>query len=130
MPGTDCFWAWPFEQEDEYGGKRPPADFKYSPPKDTKLEFLKSGGQSTVIGVIATDAKLGRRTLKRLAIMAQDGIPMAVQPSHTPLDGDTIFALSVGDIECISPPHLAELGAAAARCVARALSRGVYEAMK
>jgi len=62
--------------------------------------------------------------------MAQDGIAMAVQPSHTPMDGDTIFALSTGDNNCESPAALAELGAAAARCVARALMRGVYEAAK
>jgi len=62
--------------------------------------------------------------------MAQDGIAMAVQPSHTPLDGDTIFALSTGQKTCSSPVELAEIGAAAARCVARALMRGVYQASK
>jgi D-aminopeptidase len=130
MPGTKCFWAWPYEVDGEFGGERPPADYQYQIARDTKLEFLKSGGQSTVIGAVATNAKLGRNGLKRLAIMAQDGITMAVQPSHTPLDGDTIFALSTGDKSCQSPPHLAEIGAAAARCVARALARGVFEANK
>ena len=130
MPGTKCFWAWPYEQDGEFGGERPPADYAFQPPKDTKLEFLKQAGQSTVIGVVATDANLGQQSLLRLAIMAQDGIPMAVQPAHTPLDGDTIFALSTGNKVCISPPQLAEVGAAAARCVARALSRGVFEAQR
>ena len=128
MPETKCFWAWPYEQDREYGGERPPADYNFKPAKDTKLEFLKHAGQATVIGVVATDAQLGQRSLRRLAIMAQDGVAMAVQPAHTPLDGDTIFALSAGEKACISPPHLAELGAASARCVARALSRGVYAA--
>ena len=72
-----------------------------------------------------TDAALSQKQLKRLAIMAQDGITMAVQPAHTPLDGDTIFALSVGGKPCASPVQLAELGGAAARAVARALTRGV-----
>ena len=58
--------------------------------------------------------------------MAQDGIAMAVQPSHTPLDGDTIFALSVGDKPCETPVNLAALGAAAARATARALTRCVW----
>ena len=127
MPGTKAFWAWPYEQDGEFGGERPPEGYAWSSPKDTKLEFLKAAGQATVIGVVATDANLGRRSLQRLAVMAQNGIPMAVQPAHTPLDGDTIFALSVGSKDCLSPPHLADLGAAAARCVARALSRGVYQ---
>ena len=117
-------------QEGEFGGQRPPSDYAPSAATDTKLAFLKTAGQSTVIGAVAVNAALSQKQLKRLAIMAQDGIAMAVQPSHTPLDGDTIFALSTGDKHCESPVALAELGAAAARCVARALMRGVYEASK
>ena len=132
MPGTNCFWAWPYEVDidgiAEFGGKRPPENYVLSEATDTKLAFLKAAGQSTVIGVVAVSAALSQKQLKRLAIMAQDGITMAVQPAHTPLDGDTIFALSTGDVPCESSVALAELGAAAARCVARALSRGVYEA--
>lgn len=128
MPGTQCFWAWPYEVDGEFGGERPPIDYALCEAQDTKLAFLKAAGQSTVIGAIATNAKLSQKQLKRLAIMAQDGIAMAVQPAHTPLDGDTLFALSTGDIPCDAPVQLAEIGAAAARCVARALSRGVYKA--
>ena len=130
IPGTDCPWAWSYEINGEFGGKRPPTDYTYQEAKDTKLAFLKAAGQSTVIGSVATNASLNQKQLKRIAIMAQDGIAMAVQPSHTPLDGDTIFALSTGDKLCESPVALAELGAAAARCVARALMRGVFEASK
>ena len=128
MPGTACPWAWAVEVEDEFGGQQPPRGYKLQSATDTKLSFLKGAGQSTVIGAIATNANLSQKELKRLVIMAQDGIAMAVQPSHTPLDGDTIFALSTGNLTCEGPVALAELGAAAARCVARALMRGVYEA--
>ena len=84
-----------------------------------------------MIGVVATNAPLTQKQLRRLAIMAQDGITMAVRPSHTPMDGDTIFALgTAGDTRNVSPVELTELGFAAARCVARALSRSVYEARK
>lgn len=130
MPGTNCPWAWPYEINEEFGGQRPPENYVSQAAKDTKLTFLKSAGQSTVIGAVATNASLTQKQLKRLSIMAQDGIAMAVQPSHTPLDGDTVFALSTGDKVCESSAALAELGAAAARCVARALMRGVYEASK
>ena len=127
---TDCFWAWDCEVNKEFGGKHPPTDYKSRAPQDTKLKSLEVAGASTVIGVVATDAKLTHTEMRRLAIMAQDGIAMAVRPSHTPLDGDTIFVLSVGDAPCANPRTLAYLGSAAARCVARALSRGVYEASK
>ncbi|PHR60694.1 MAG: peptidase T4 [Robiginitomaculum sp.] len=129
MPNSQCFWAWPYEQKDEFGGVRPTPDYVFSAPQDTKLAFLKAAGAATVIGVVAVDAPLSQKQLRRLAIMAQDGIAMAVQPSHTPLDGDTIFALSTAEeTDDVSPLILADLGAAAARCVARALSLGVYKA--
>lgn len=130
MPGTDSFWAWPFELDGEYGGKRPPSDFEYSHPNDSKLAFIKAAGAATIIGIIATDAELDLRALNRLAAMAHDGMALAVQPSHTPLDGDTLFAVSTGasKIKGPLPVELAELGAAAARCVARSIARGVYEA--
>lgn len=133
MPKNDpenaaCFWAWDCEMDGEYGGRKPPAGYTHTAATDTKLELLRARGASTVIGVVATDAVLTHAELRRLAVMAQDGIALAVRPSHTPMDGDTLFAISTEDkpIEAPRVVALSELGAAAARCVARALSRGVY----
>lgn len=128
MPNTQVPWAWPYEINAEFGGHKPPQDYTLSPASDTKLTFLKAAGQSTVIGVVAVSAALSQKQLKRIAIMAQDGIAMAVQPAHTPLDGDTVFALATGTAACDTVVDLAELGAASARCVARALMKGVYAA--
>lgn len=130
MPGTTVPWAWPYEVDGEFGGERPSPDYVFKQARDTKLEFLRSGGQATIIGVIATDAKLGQKALRRLAVMAQCGMPMAVQPAHSPFDGDTIFAMSTGDKKIGTPPALADIGAAGARCVARAIMRGIYEGLK
>ena len=33
-------------------------------------------------------------SLKRIAMMAHDGIARSIHPSHTPMDGDTIFAVT------------------------------------
>ena len=132
LPGPECFWAWACEQAQEFGGRRPPENYQYRAESDSKLSYLhgrqQMAGQSTVIGVVATNAPLGQKQLKRLAMMGQDGLAMAVQPAHTPLDGDTLFAMSTAetDLTDISATALAVLGSAAARCVARALSRGVY----
>ena len=127
MPGTNCFWAWPWEVECEFGGRRPAPDWSLSDATDTKLPQLSGAGAATVIGVVVTDAGLSPAQLYRLAVGAQDGIAMAVQPSHTPLDGDTIFALSAGEGGAELPPRdLAWLGAAAARTTARAIARGVH----
>ncbi len=130
MPGTDVPHAWHLERDGEFGGREPEHGYRWRPPTDTKFSgALRAGpiapGQSTVIGVIATDASLSSSQLKRLVVMAQDGLALSVQPSHTPLDGDTLFALSVGETLSDSPPALAMLGYAAARATARALTRGV-----
>lgn len=128
LPGTQVPHAWIYETDGEFGHQKPPADYQWSPPRDTKLARFAQAGQNTVIGAIVTDAAISSSDLKRLAIMSHDGLALSVQPSHTPLDGDTLFALSVGEKAVNGPGDLAELGAAAARSVARALTRGVLAA--
>lgn len=49
---------------------------------------------NTTIGVIATDCPLTANQLERLAMTGHDGIGRAVRPAHSPLDGDTLFAVS------------------------------------
>lgn len=84
--------------------------------------------QNTTIAVVATDAALDKAAANRLALMAHDGLARAIDPIHTLLDGDTIFALSTGRG---APPDIAQfnaLGAAAAHCVAGAVRHGVRAA--
>ncbi|MGJ8558930.1 MAG: P1 family peptidase [Litorimonas sp.] len=128
LPGTCVPHAWIYECDGEFNGAHPPDDYRWTDPTDTKLSRQAHAGQNTVIGSIVTDALLSSSDLKRLAIMAQDGLALSVQPSHTPLDGDTIFALSIGDRPVEGPARVSNIGAAAARCVARALTRGVLAA--
>jgi L-aminopeptidase/D-esterase-like protein len=68
--------------------------------------------------------------LKRLAVMAADGFARALRPSHTPFDGDIVFALATGKktVTGDRQVQLLRLGAAAADCMARAIARGVFEA--
>src|SRR5690606_25725783 len=49
---------------------------------------------NTVIGVVATNAKLDKAQATKVAQMAHDGLARTIRPAHTMLDGDTIFALS------------------------------------
>jgi len=53
-------------------------------------------GTNTTIGVVATNAHLTKAQAKRLAMSAHDGLARAIRPAHTPLDGDTLFALATG----------------------------------
>jgi len=52
--------------------------------------------ENTVIGVVATNARLDKEQVTKVAQMAQDGVARAVRPAHTMLDGDTVFALATG----------------------------------
>lgn len=123
---TPNFWAAPLEIGREFGGRGLPSPM----PESAHTPVLKAGAhENTTLAIIATDAALSKAELKRLAIMAQTGLARAIYPVHTPLDGDTVFALSVGDRPLANPPwDLARLGAMAANTLARAVARGVYEA--
>ncbi|MBI3703786.1 MAG: P1 family peptidase [Rhizobiales bacterium] len=120
------FWAAPFEQNKEFGGRGWPAAFSAA-----DLAIRAKGGpqENTTIAVIATDAKLSKAQCNRLAVMAHDGFARAIYPVHTPLDGDVIFAAATG-AKPLADPHygLAELGMLGANVMARAIARGVYEA--
>jgi len=52
---------------------------------------------NTVIGVVATNAKLSKEESNKVAQMAHDGLARTIRPAHTLFDGDTIFALATGD---------------------------------
>ncbi len=76
---------------------------------------------NTVIGVVATNAKLSKEEANKVAQMAQDGLARAVRPAHTMYDGDTIFALSTGELKA----DVNLIGAFAAEVFAEAIVRGV-----
>ena len=120
------FWAAPFEDNGEFGGRGFP-----SPLPPGALEARTKGAlrQSTALVVVATDAALTKAQAKRLAVAAQDGLARAGYPVHTSLDGDVVFAAATGAKPLADPTFaFMRLGAIAANVVARAVARGVYEA--
>lgn len=126
IPETNAFWAWPFEQAGEFGGRRPKSGWAQAPFDD---QYPGEVIGNTTLVVIATDAALTKAQAKRVAIMAHDGIARAIRPVHTPFDGDATFVLSTGRVHLRDPlPDLARIGSLAADCTARAIARGVYEA--
>ena len=81
---------------------------------------------NSTIGVVATDAALSKPDCHRLAVMAQAGLTRAIRPAHTPVDGDTVFALATGAGG--RPADVLQLGSLAARAVERAILRAVSQA--
>ncbi len=122
----------------EYGGYGVSNDLydnvlraKRLPSSIGQTEIFNDISSNTVIGVVATDAPLTRSNLKRLSIMAHDGIARSLSPSHTPMDGDTIFSITTyQDIkeQVLENTDILALGARASDCVARACNRAIYEA--
>ena len=116
------FWAAPYERDGEFGG------LGFGPDDiDEALAMRLKGDQPahTNLAVVATDAKLTKSQVKRVAIMAQDGLALALRPAHAPMDGDIVFAAST--TRATATPDirdLAEIGMLAAECVARSTARG------
>jgi len=94
-------------------------------------ELLKSGKFNkvaspfnTVIGVVATNAKLNKAQANKLAQVAQVGIARTIDPCHTMYDGDALFALSLGGKKA----DISILGSVAAEVVAKAMVRAILQA--
>jgi L-aminopeptidase/D-esterase-like protein len=83
-------------------------------------------GENTTIGLVATNARLSKTDVNRIALMADDGFARAIYPSHTPGDGDTVFALATGRWQ--GEASVAVVGALAADAMAEAIVRAVSKA--
>jgi L-aminopeptidase/D-esterase-like protein len=119
-------------------------EFGLAPPPLEQIEALAQlpsplSDLNTTIAVVATDAALSPAACRRVAIAAHDGLARTLRPAHTPLDGDTVFALATGAVEvppsaktpaALSPETglLTAVGAAAADCLARAVLDAVIAA--
>ncbi len=126
---------WQADQVEEFGLTRPPAD-QIAAFAARNVEF---SPLNTTIAVIATDAALSPAGCRRIAIAAHDGLARTIRPCHTPLDGDTVFALATGAVEVPPDPEtpasmspevslITAVGAAAADVLARAVLVGVLAA--
>ncbi len=78
---------------------------------------IPTAGTNTTLAVIATNAKLSKTQITKVAQMAQDGLARTIRPIHTNFDGDTIFALSCGQEEA----DVSLIGTLAANVLAQAV---------
>jgi L-aminopeptidase/D-esterase-like protein len=83
-------------------------------------------GENTTIGVVATNARLSKAQVTRVAAMADDGVARAIVPAHTLYDGDTVFALATGRWQGEADVTL--IGALAADALAEAILRAATQA--
>ncbi|MFN7055315.1 P1 family peptidase [Hyphomonas sp.] len=130
MPGSDAFWAWPYEIGGEFGGARPAAGLSFDAEDWGAAKASAHPRENTTIACIATDVAVSHDEAQRIAQMALAGMARAIRPVFAPTDGDVIFVLSTARREAALPRPLlvARLGELAAGTLARAIARGVYEA--
>lgn len=84
---------------------------------------LPPAGSNTTIGLVATNARLTKAEVTKVAQMAQDGLARTTYPSHTPSDGDTVFSLASGGWS--GEANVLLVGALAADVLAEAILRAV-----
>lgn len=136
MADGTTFHAWPYEINNEFGGRPAPTSGERAEPFP---DFSRLAGRlqpraNTTLAIVAVNADLTGVEARRMAIMAQDGIARAVRPAHTAFDGDVVFALATAERRLDRDPGLnrnasiARLAAAASDCLTRAIARAVYEA--
>ena len=79
---------------------------------------------NTTLAVIITNAKFNKTELCKIAGMGHDGMARAIRPVHTSADGDSIYALSVGEVEADQDL----VGLVAAEVISEAIIRAVENA--
>ncbi|MCB0093589.1 MAG: P1 family peptidase [Caldilineaceae bacterium] len=102
-------------------------DGSFAHPRQMTENHLRNAnltpGANTTIAVVATNAALTKTEATKVAQMAHDGLARVINPIHTASDGDTIFALSLGNQS--APASL--IGAVAAEVLSEAVLRAVGE---
>ena len=135
-PGTRRLWAADYEADDEMGGveddRKPDMGDIFA---NTKMSA--SPRTNTSLAVVAVNATLTPSEVRRVAMMAQDGLARAIRPAHAAVDGDSVFALATGRREMggggggvsgMRALEVSRLGAWGADCVSRAVGRAIWSA--
>lgn len=78
-------------------------------------------GEDTTLGIVATNATLSQTQAAKVAQMAHDGLARTIEPVHTTVDGDVVFAASVGGVDATTDI----VGAWGARVMQEAILRAV-----
>jgi L-aminopeptidase/D-esterase-like protein len=89
-------------------------------------EALQRPGGNTTLAIVATNARLTKAQVSRVALMADDGLSRAVSPAHTTADGDTIFSLATATWQGQS--DVSTIGALAADALSEAIVRAAVHA--
>jgi L-aminopeptidase/D-esterase-like protein len=111
------------------GARKPPSGVEFADTLGVLRTLIgktivRFASRSTVIGVVATNARLSKDQANKVAQMAHNGLARTIRPAHTMFDGDTLFALSTGN----KMVDVNVIGAFAPEVVAQAIVNAVRAA--
>ncbi len=115
-------------QGKKIAGLLSPDQQHFEDSSDLLFQMVNSGGNrfvaNTTIGIIITNAGFDKTKLCKIAAMGQNGIARSVRPVHTSADGDTLYAVSAGNLQA----NYDVVGSLAADVVQKAIIRAVMSA--
>lgn len=95
------------------------------------VEFMKEKNKNisfdlknTTIGVVATNAELGKAEANKIAQITHNGLARTINPVHTSVDGDTVFAMATNELEA----DINLVGTLAAEVMSKAIINAVHSA--
>lgn len=77
--------------------------------------------ENTTIGIVLTNARFDKTQLCKIASMTHNGYARSIRPVHTTADGDSIYAMSVGEVAADQDM----VGSLAAQVMSEAILRAV-----
>ena len=123
FPGTNILYS------DFYSGEK---EFMERPPMTALINSTKLlKGEATTLGIVCTNLNFNKNDLNRIAISAHTGIARAIEPSHTPFDGDIIFSATSGTEPIVNnDKDLMLVCQLSALCVTQAVGSAIKAARK
>ena len=123
FPGTNILYS------DFYSGEK---EYMERPPMTASINSTKLlTGEATTLGIVCTNLNFNKNDLNRIAISAHSGIARAIEPSHTPFDGDIIFSATSGTEPIVNnDKDLMLVCQLSALCVTQAVGSAIKAARK
>ena len=95
---------------------------KIAENKNMSFDIENNITTNTTIGAVITNAKFTKSQMGKIASMSHNGFARTIKPVHTALDGDSIYAMSVGDVNA----NLDAVGSIAAIVMGKAINSAIF----
>ena len=127
--GSPCFPRTNILYSDFYGANK---EHLEKPPTISLINSTKLlKGEATTLGIVCTNLNFNKSDLNRIATAAHSGIARAIEPSHTPFDGDIIFSATSGTQPIYSKDNdLMLVCQLSALCITQAVGSAIKAARK